>query len=164
VQPFDEFFTEHRRALLAQAYALTGDPDEAQDLVQEAFFRTWQHWEEVSQMVNPTGWVRTVLYNLAMGRWRRRRLHDRHTTFDPPQSEASPDETHLDLARALRRLPKPQRTALLLHHVVGMPVSQVAIEMQAPEGSIRGWLSRGRAALAKALDVESTTTQDGMGR
>jgi RNA polymerase sigma-70 factor (ECF subfamily) len=111
--------------------------------------RAWQRWGRVSKMDKPSAWGRKVLVNLAIGRWRRRRAYAPYVERDvaaPPR-----DEDHLDLARALRRLPDTQRQAILLHDVVGLMVSETAREMGVPEGSVRGWLSRGRRTLAIAL-------------
>jgi RNA polymerase sigma-70 factor, ECF subfamily len=157
---FDEFFAEQRNPLLAQAFALSGNREEAQDLVQEVFSRVWQRWDQVAQMSNPSGWARTVLFNLAMGRYRRLRTQARHVQSVVP--EVTRDEAaHIDLARALRSLPEKQRAALILHHVVGMPVVLVATEMSSPEGSVRGWLSKGRQTLAKKLAVDSERKKEG---
>ena len=59
-----------------------------------------------------------------------------------------------DVQKALRTLPVKQRYALLLHHVVGLPVADVAREMGAPEGTVKSWLWRGRDALQRSLGVE----------
>ncbi len=156
---FDEFFSEQRGPLFAQAYALTGDVDEAQDLVQEVMLRTWRRWTRVSQMDRPSSWARRVLRNLAVGRWRKQRVRRSVSETDTPTP--GPDVGHLDVARALRRLPDKQRDAVVLHDVVGLSVAEVAVEMNEPEGSIRGWLSRGRRTLATALNVSNTHSSEG---
>jgi RNA polymerase sigma-70 factor, ECF subfamily len=158
VSTFDDFFAEQRAPLLAQAYALTGDMEEAQDLLQEAMLRTWRRWDRVSEMDRPSSWTRKVLLNLAIGRWRTRRARAGVTLIATPTPPT--DVEHLDVARALRRLPGRQRTALLLHDVVGLSVAEVAVEMEVPEGSVRGWLSRGRRTLAGALQVSSSNSRE----
>ena len=60
---------------------------------------------------------------------------------------------HLDVVDALRRLPSDQQRALVLHDVIGLSVAEVARELRVPEGTVRSWLSRGRAALAADLGV-----------
>jgi len=52
---------------------------------------------------------------------------------------------------ALRRLPIKQRSALFLHHVVGLSVDEVANEMSTKPGTVKSWLSRGRAELDNYL-------------
>jgi len=58
------------------------------------------------------------------------------------------------LVTGLRTLPERQRTVLVLHYLGDLPVDQIAAELGCPPGSIKSWLSRGRAALAAALRVD----------
>jgi RNA polymerase sigma-70 factor (ECF subfamily) len=158
---FEDFFYAERRSLLAQAYVLTGSSDDAQDLVQEVFLRAWTKWNEVARKESPAAWARTVLQNLVIGRWRRGQMEMRHSQRTSLRSAAEDQSTTfdlsaLDLARALRRVPEKERTALVLYHVAGLRVSEVASEMSAPEGTVRSWLVRGRVSLAKALGVSES--------
>ena len=59
--------------------------------------------------------------------------------------------TGIALARALAGLPAEQRRAIVLHHLCDLSVAEVALEVGAPEGTIKARLSRGRAALADQL-------------
>ena len=146
---FEAFVRESSGPLFGQAYLLAGDRHSAQDLVQETYVRVWQHWGRVSTYDSPMAWARHVLHNLAVSRWRRNRVRMRVTEVDVPV--AAPDIGHLDLVEALGRLPERQRRAIVLHDVVGMSTEEVAAEMNSPQGSVRAWLSRGRAALAADL-------------
>jgi RNA polymerase sigma-70 factor (ECF subfamily) len=51
-------------------------------------------------------------------------------------------------------LPARQRHVVVLHHLVGLPVEQIAAELDVPVGTVKSRLSRGRAALAPLLTVE----------
>ena len=55
------------------------------------------------------------------------------------------------LTQALRQLPMQQRRALALHYLLDLPVSQIAAETGAAEGTVKSWLARGRTALAAML-------------
>lgn len=149
---FDGFYRSTRDRLAIQLTAMTGDAAEAIDHVQEAFIRAWSRWDRVSALEDPEAWVRRVAYNLAVSRFRRaRRLVfgsvqlDGAVEFEPGQA---------DLVAALAQLPAPERAALVLKHQVGLSVAEIAIEMQAPEGTVKSWLSRGRTRLAAALKEE----------
>jgi RNA polymerase sigma-70 factor (ECF subfamily) len=48
-------------------------------------------------------------------------------------------------------LPVPQRHAIVLHDAMGVPVADVALELDVPEGTVRSWLTRGRRLLAIEL-------------
>jgi RNA polymerase sigma-70 factor, ECF subfamily len=51
----------------------------------------------------------------------------------------------------LRELPLQQRQALVMHHMLGIPVAQIAAEQGVAVGTVKARLSRGRAALAPLL-------------
>ena len=157
---YDAFFREAKKPLLNMAFVLTGDLDTAQDLTQEAFLRTWVHWSRVAKYDDPQAWTRRVLYNLAVSKSRSDRVR-RQTPGEQPRSTPAPSESHLMLAAALRSLPEHQVQALVLHDGAGHSISEVATEMKVPEGTVKSWLSRGRATVAKAMgSSESTAKED----
>lgn len=150
---FDEFYLVTYPRLVGQVYALTTDRGEAEECVQEAFIRAWQHRRRLDRDGQPEAWVRTVAYRLAVSRFRRtarRRAQDRALPVTP--DAAGLNENHVALVAALRRLPEEQRVAVVLHHLADLPVADVARETHAAEGTVKARLSRGRAALAALLN------------
>ena len=154
---FDAFYRRSAPALVRQLHAMTGDLTVAQDCVQEAAARAWQRWAVVSRYDDPTAWVRTVAWRLAVSRLRRLRVGTRVLRRHGPAPDvpaASPD--HVALVAALRRLPEAQRRAVVLHHLCDLSVEQVAAETGAPLGTVKARLSRGRAALSTLLSEEDS--------
>ncbi|GAA1850728.1 SigE family RNA polymerase sigma factor [Asanoa iriomotensis] len=151
---FDSFYAAHFNRLMIQLYAYTADVSAAQDAVQEAFTRAWPRWDRLVTYDEPAAWVRRVALNVAANRWRRvqaARAHARHhreEAVDPP----SPDR--VALARALRTLPEKQRRAIVLFHIADLSIAAIATEEGVPEGTVKAWLHRGRAALATLLTDE----------
>jgi RNA polymerase sigma-70 factor (ECF subfamily) len=154
---FDEFYRSSRQRLYATLYALTGDAAEAQDAAQEAYVRAWQRWSAVSAYADPEAWVRTVGRRIAVSRWRRARnaltAHRRTAGVD---HTPGPDADTVALVTALRELPLPQRTAIVLHHIAGRTVADISRETGVPEGTVKARLVRGRRALAALLDIDTT--------
>ena len=156
---FDEFYAGTSRRVLGQVYAMTGDMAAAEDAVAEAYTRAWQRWPSVSRADSPEAWVRTVASRTAISTWRktRNRLRAHHrlapSTTDP--TVLGPD--HVVLVDALRQIPHQQRQALVLHYVAGATVAEIAREMGAAEGTVKSWLSRGRAALNARLTEPSSS-------
>lgn len=154
---FDIFYRDTSRRLLRYAYGLTGDPGEAQDLVQEAYARAWQRWRRLAGYEEPEAWLRLVVHRLATDRWRR--LGVRRLRPQPPARPVEPpSEDTVLLVRAMRTLPAAQRRALALHYLLDRSVAEIAIETGAPTGTVKAWLSRGRAGLAAALGVPPPAT------
>lgn len=154
---FDDFYAATARRMVRHAYALTGNIADAQDIAQEAFARAWQRWDTVRACDSPEAWVRRVATNLATSRFRRDRTargaaHQLIARATVP--EISPDT--VALIAALRTLPERQRVVLVLHYLADLPVGQIATELGCPVGSVKAWLSRGREALAAAMNDEGT--------
>ena len=150
---FDEFYRATSARMLRYGYALTSDLAEAQDLVQEAYVRAWQRWRRLAGYDHTEGWVRLVLTRLATDSWRRqrnRRLALRRA--GPPNDVAPPSEDTVLLVAAMRRLPTAQRRAVALHYLCDMSVAEIAVETGSSLGTVKSWLSRGRAGLAAVLD------------
>ncbi|HEY7948669.1 MAG TPA: RNA polymerase sigma factor [Acidimicrobiales bacterium] len=162
---FSDLYASSYARLVGQVTVVTTDRDAAEDAVQEAFGRLWTQWDSLSGYDRPEAWLRRVAVNIAISRWRRtRRLHpmgdsdrgDRGDRGDRADRAGPEDDgaSRADIEAALRTLPVKQRHALLLHHVVGLPVAEVAQEMDAPEGTVKSWLFRGREALQRSLGRE----------
>jgi RNA polymerase sigma factor (sigma-70 family) len=160
-QAYDAFFRSAWGRLQGQAYVLTGSVELAQDLTQEAMLRSWTHWGRIASFEDPEGWTRRVLHNLCIQSWRSSRSRRRTQVREVAPATGVPDD-HLHLAAALRLLPGVQARALLLHDGLGMTVAETARELEAPEGTVKSWLSRARrtvaGSLAPADDERKTVT------
>ena len=66
--------------------------------------------------------------------------------------------TRLAIARALRSLPRGQCQALFLHDGLGQSVPEIARDLGLPEGTVKSWVSRGRAALLPLVRSDAPTT------
>jgi len=161
---FDEFYASTCRRLISQVYAMIGDLAEAEDAVQEAFTRAWQRWATLREYADTEAWVRTVAYRAAVSSWRkavnRFAAHRRHGAgVDLP--ELGPE--HVMLVQAMRRLTVDQRRVVVLHHLVGLPVEDIARETGTAIGTVKSRLSRGRRTLAAELgdvDIQNNRTTD----
>lgn len=153
---FDEFYRASAQRITSQVHAMLGNRDEAQECVQEAFARAWAQRRKMRDVQYREAWVRTTAYRLAVDRWRKvsrsRRQPDR--ALQEAEVVAGPDETYLAVVAALGQLPETQRQAIVLHHLADLPVNDVAYELGVPEGTVKTWLRRGRAAMATLLGDE----------
>lgn len=150
-----EAYQAYYRRLVSQAFALTANLAEAEDVVQEAFARVLARPRQFLAADSPESWLRVVVLNLARTRYRRRWLFDHlvRTGRIEPSPATSPglNPDRLALVSALRRLPRPTREAIVLHHVADLPIATVADLLGVPIGTVKARLSRGRSALAGLL-------------
>ena len=149
---FEEFYASSYRPVLRVLLPLVLDVHAAEELAQEAFLRAFREWDRVSRYDDPRAWLFKVAMRLAVSRWRRLRTAAaalvRH---GPPAPVSEPDPISVAVFSALARLPIAQRQALVLHHMLGVPIPEVAEMLQVPVGTVKARLFRGRAALAPLL-------------
>ncbi|WP_427889277.1 RNA polymerase sigma factor [Kribbella sp. GL6] len=138
------------RRLVGQLFAVCGNLGEAEDAVQEAFVRAVEKPRRFAQLGNPEAWLRTVALNAVRRRYRRaNRFHGLLSrTGVPETTTAGMSADRVALVEALRQLPYEQREAIVLHHIVDLPVREIAVQLGVAEGTVKARLSRGRAALA----------------
>lgn len=152
---FEGFYHAHFTGTVLLVYSFTADMAAAQDVAQEAFARAWQRWHQVSGYHDPLAWVRRVSINLTNSRWRRLRTARSYLDRQREEHAAEVSPDHVMVVAALRRLPKNQRAALVLHYLADMPVEDVARHLDAPTGTVKSWLHRGRSTLAGTLTMET---------
>jgi RNA polymerase sigma-70 factor (ECF subfamily) len=155
---FTAFYDATWSRTVACAYAVTGELGAAEEAAQEAYTRAWPRWSKLSTYDDPGAWVRQVATREAISRWRRLRTATRFLARSgPPLDAPPPDESSLALVAALKQLPEAQRRSLVLHHLAGFGVAEIASIEHCPEGTVKARLSRGRAALVPLL----SDTQNG---
>jgi RNA polymerase sigma-70 factor, ECF subfamily len=152
---FEEFYQGCYGRLLRQVALMTTDLADAEDVLQEAFARAALRWRQLETYDVPEAWVRRVAMNLAADTTRRlRRRAAAMLRLGPPPTQPELSADTVDLIRALRALPLGQRQAIVLHHLVGLPVEEIGRQLGVPSGTVKGRLARGRAALARRLGTD----------
>lgn len=159
---YGEFFAREQASLVRFCWGLTTVREDARDVAQETMARVRSEWAQISAAgSNPAAWTRTVALNLVRGGWRRSQIAEAglsrmeaHERNRGSEQSAVPD---IDLQRALCALPQRQREAVVLHHLVDLPVSECADLMGIGDSTVKIHLARGRAAMAVALQVDEET-------
>lgn len=157
-QDFSDFYDVTWRRAVACAHAVTGEVGAAEDAAQEAFTRAWPRWSKLQSYDDPGAWVCQVATRQAISRWRRLRTAQQFLARSrPPAHHPPPDPAQIALADALRALPDAQRRAVVMHHLGGFRIREIAAVERVPEGTIKARLSRGRGALATTLGEDHST-------
>lgn len=121
--------------LVSFAAGRLGSLDAAEDLVQEAFVRVWDHREQLRADTSPRAYLYRVLRNLITDDHRRRRLRDRWAELRRHQPEAEVPTPALLLEadlladaarRAIAALPERRRDVFVLAHLHGLSYKEVA--------------------------------------
>ncbi|MDH6578118.1 helix-turn-helix transcriptional regulator [Kitasatospora sp. MAP5-34] len=158
---FGELCSTAYTRLVQQTFLLTARRRRAVHCVRRALAAASRRRREVSALADPEAWVRAYAFEAALSPWRRggpRRAHllrlPRRRIRVRPVTE--PDHGGLTrrdraLLRALRRLPRPQRRALVLHDALGLPAAEVAVEVESGTAAAEGRVRAARAALARSV-------------
>ena len=160
---FEEFAASALPALLRFGHVLTGSPEEAEDLVQEALAKSLRRWRRVSAD-DPVAYVRKVMVNTHLTRWRR--WGARVQVGEVPELAA--DDAGLArshewdaLRRALAQLPSGQRAVLVLRYLEDLPDPAIAALLGCQPATVRSQASRGLATLRPLLAAGTTPTMPG---
>ncbi|GIL30648.1 RNA polymerase sigma factor [Actinocatenispora comari] len=149
---FDSFYLGTAPRVTSHVHAMVGNRADAEDVTQEAYARAWQHWDKVARYDSPEAWVRTIAFRIAVSTWRKARnrltAHRRHGV---PEDLPGADPDYVAIVAALRRIAPDQRRAVVLYHLVGLSVPEIAAETGVAVGTVRARLTRGRQALAPHL-------------
>jgi RNA polymerase sigma-70 factor (ECF subfamily) len=144
------------------SFAILGDEAEARDAAQETFIAAWRRIGRVRDPARFDAWLQRVAVNAARmtHRARRRRgvreIASSRVGGMPERAAASPAEADArTLDGALRRLPVEQRSILVLHHLEGRPVAELAEILEIPVGTAKSRLHTARQALQAAIDAEA---------
>jgi RNA polymerase sigma-70 factor (ECF subfamily) len=143
---FEELVRRHQAGIRALSRRLARSASDGDDIAQAALMTAWRRrstWRGGSFR----GWVCAIAY--------REFLHGRRDgqTVEPDElhaPEESPGE-RLDLQRAFAVLDENERSAVALCLGAGLSHTEAALVMEAPLGSVKSWVGRGRVKLQTAL-------------
>ncbi|MCC6177704.1 MAG: sigma-70 family RNA polymerase sigma factor [Chloroflexi bacterium] len=164
VRALEIAYDRHARAVFALAVKLLGDPEAAEEIVQETFLKLWHRPETYVPMRGRlVTWLLGVAHHRSVDRLRRRRLEQRHGT-DARLVETGVDHHDpLDdvlstlrgeaVARALATLPTAQRLAVELAYLKGMTQVEIAEHLGEPLGTIKTRLRLAMQKLRGSLEL-----------
>lgn len=145
---WDELY-ERARPVLYRTAAFVLPPEEAEEVVQEAFERALRTVAFRTSTREPVAWLRTIVGRIAVDRLRRRQVWARVRGLLVP--EASANDSGSEIRDALRRLPPRQRVALVLRYYQDASYAEIAEALAIQADSVGPLLTRARGALQEAL-------------
>ncbi|MDP4500414.1 SigE family RNA polymerase sigma factor [Nonomuraea turcica] len=132
---FEDFVRARGTALLRYGYVLSGNADDAADLVQEALLKLSGAWRRVRNKDNPESYVRTIMARQHISWWRRR--HREHVTDEVPEGSYTDDHSFGELWKELATLPRKQRVVLVLRYYEDLPDKEIAEILGISRGTVR---------------------------
>ncbi len=165
------FIKAHQASLFAYILRLSGRPDVAEDMVQEAFVRVLTNLDKFDDKYRFSTWLFTIAKRLYVNACLKHKpsydsdmVGSRESRWEGPQWSAQREEHHENtkdaLGEVLMRLVPEQREILVLFHQMDWPIAIIAQHMDMPEGTVKSHLHRGRRKLREMLEAsERRSTQ-----
>ena len=167
VEAFTKLVRAHSSLVYRVALRMLGDED-AQDASQEVWIRVWRNMRSFRGESAFSTWLYRITMNTCLSvRQREARRGEREYQGDempylpePPGGEADPEaealssERREEIQAALSHVRAEHRAALVLRHMEGLSYAEIAHVLEVPDGTAKGWVSRGRAAMLIALAEE----------
>ena len=148
--------------LRAFAVSLCGNPDRADDLVQETLVKAWSNLSSFAEGTNLAAWLFTILRNIyySEDRNRRREVADSDGAIAARLATAPAQSGHmdfLDFSGALQKLPADQREALILIGASGLSYEEAAGVCNCAVGTMKSRVNRARNRLVELLAIVSSS-------
>lgn len=168
---FEAFMRNYQDMVFSTALRLLANRDEAEDVAQDVFLKSYARFDELRASPTAAGWLRTVATNLSLNhlsryrsRWSffseltgRGREESGETEIEFPAEDgpsADPVQTERRelVEQALQSLPAAQRVPLVLFHLGGMQYDEIAAKLGVSLGKVKTDIFRGREALRRKLE------------
>jgi len=154
----DEFYRTFRQALFTCALSVTGNPDTAEDAIQEAFYKVYRY--ERRNIRNLKTFVFQCVRNAAVDRLRKNpptESLDNVTLFDSkphPGQAAEEREREVSLEKELANLEPDERQTIVEHLFGGLKFREIAEIRGIPQGTVSAWYYRGLKKMKDRLEEQ----------
>lgn len=163
VEAFKRLVQDHSGLVYRVAMRILG-ADDAQDASQEVWVKVWRNIGRFRGESAFTTWLYRITVNTCLSVRRKEARRDEHERGDempylsePSGTDADPEAAALSAERraeidaALDHVRAEHRAALVLRHMEGLSYAEIAEVLEVPDGTAKGWVSRGRAAMLVAM-------------
>ena len=167
---FDSLVMPYLDSLYNTAYRMTRSAEDAEDLVQETYFKAYKYYDKFEEGTNLKAWLFKILKNTFINNYRKKKLEPRSVDFaeiedsferivrrdnseqaPDPESEYFTGVMDEDVKKALESLPYDYRMVVLLADLEDFSYKEIADILDCPVGTVMSRLYRGRKLLEKAL-------------
>jgi RNA polymerase sigma-70 factor (ECF subfamily) len=165
---FEQQTLPHMEVLYNYALRMTGNREDANDLLQETFLKAYRFWDKFEQGTNLRAWLFRIMKNTYINLYRKEAKEPDKVDYDEIEGyynlirDQNSDDNDLqekmfgqllddDVSKALESLPEEFRTVVILCDIEGLAYEEISEFLQIPVGTVRSRLHRGRKLLYAAL-------------
>ena len=165
-----ELYDRFRNMVYRTALAITGDPEAANDLLQDVFLRLYRFADRIDAQRPLEPWLYRMTANLSYT-WVKRRnrwirpLEDLADWFaggsrNSPQEAAEMHDDWQRIQQAIAGLPLPQRVVVVLYYLNDLSLQEISEILSVPVGTVKSRLHYGRNSLKRSLGLQGETLLD----
>lgn len=152
-EAFDLIVAARAESVYRTALAILGNDADARDAAQDSFVAAWRRIRDLRDDDRFDAWLGRILINHCRSALRRRGRVREVALEEVPETRPAVDSFRgADFDEAFGRLAVDQRAILVLHHLHGYGVRDIANWLGIPSGTVKWRLSRARNALQRELD------------
>lgn len=165
---FEQQTLPHMEVLYNYALRMTGNKEDANDLLQETYLKAYRFWDKFEQGTNLRAWMFRIMKNTYINLYRKESKEPDKVDYDEIEGyynlirDQNSDDNDLqekmfgqllddDVSKALELLPEEFRTVVILCDIEGLAYEEIAEFLQIPVGTVRSRLHRGRKLLYARL-------------
>ncbi len=165
---FEKEAIPHMDSLFNFALRMTGDSDDASDLVQETFLRAFRFFDKFEKGTNCKAWLFRIMKNTYINSYRKSNKEPEKVDYEDVENfyenvkPSSTDDAHLEreifdnllddeISKAISDLPEDFRTVVILADIEGYTYEEIADFIDCPVGTVRSRLHRARKMLYATL-------------
>lgn len=165
---FDTLVRPHITYLYRLAYRFCGNPEDAEDLVQDLFLKLFPRCAELEVVEKLRPWLVTSLYRMFVDGTRRQKrspleLIDDEVAFyetagsgtESPDHELAEDQRIDQMQAAFQRMSDDHRVLLTLHDIEGYRLIELQEMLDVPVGTLKSRIHRARARMRKILEPDA---------
>ncbi|HMN50346.1 MAG TPA: sigma-70 family RNA polymerase sigma factor [Ignavibacteriaceae bacterium] len=167
-EEFEREAVPHMDSLYNYALKMTGDSDDASDLIQETYLKAFRFWDKFEKGTNCKAWLFRIMKNTYINTYRKETKEPDKVDYEDIENfyenikPSSTDSAHLEkdiydnllddeLSGAISSLPEDFRTVVILCDIEGYTYDEIAEFIDCPVGTVRSRLHRARKMLFTKL-------------
>jgi RNA polymerase sigma-70 factor (ECF subfamily) len=159
---FDRLYRSHAASVYRYAFAVLGNPADAEDVTQQTFLNAYRAIARGTKPRKPENWLLRIAHNEVRRHFRSTHGRPLEVELDehlPQKVPERSDPSLADVLRALQHLPPVQRSALVMREFEGRSYAEIAEILNITQSALEGQLFRARRTLAEHLDGALTCVE-----
>jgi len=172
-EQFSSHIRPHLQNMYRQAYRLSGNQQDAEDLVQDLLIRLYQKEINFKEIEKPASWLLRSLYHQFIDHVRKKNrlpidnkesdsndlLDSMHDDTKAPHTVVEKNANHQSLRNAINTLNPDQQALITLHDIEGHSLTELSEILDSPVGTLKSRLHRARKSLREILSLNQNSRE-----